>query len=166
MIQLPPVFNEKNVGKLRELLENVETHYRGLDALKVDENSYSSIVVPIILDKIPETVRLNMIRGSKNQKEWNMKEMLQVLDQELDIREQHVSIFKGRLQGQGSQVQLDAKAGPFFGKPTTTTASALLANENRGGEKTRKCTFCQEDHVEQPCEKVKGIEEREKIISK
>eukprot|EP00795_Rhopilema_esculentum_P008170 gene8170-biopygen9285 len=92
LLNLDAVFNEKHVKKMRELYDTIETHHRGLKALGVDETSYSNIVVPVLMDKVPEAVRLNMIRGSKNHQEWDMEEMLVAFREELEIREQHVSI--------------------------------------------------------------------------
>jgi hypothetical protein len=49
---------EKDLVSLRRLCDRVETHYRGLEALGIEKNTYSSIVVPHILDCLPESVRL------------------------------------------------------------------------------------------------------------
>ena len=37
LINLQPVFNEKSVGRLRELHDRIESQFRGLEALKVDK---------------------------------------------------------------------------------------------------------------------------------
>jgi hypothetical protein len=63
LLKVPPVYGEKDVRGLRILHDTVETHYRGLCALKVDENTYSGIVVPTLLEKIPDSVRLTISRG-------------------------------------------------------------------------------------------------------
>ena len=47
------VWDEKHVGKLRALHDKVEMHHRGLEALHVEEDSYATIVVPVLLVKIP-----------------------------------------------------------------------------------------------------------------
>ena len=48
------------------LYDMAETHYRGLSALGIDEESYSCVVVPKVLEKISEGVRLNMTLGSQD----------------------------------------------------------------------------------------------------
>ena len=60
----------------------------------VDDDSYSTIIVPVILDKIPEAVKLNMIRSAKGHQEWTMNEMLSALEAEIDVREQHTSFVR------------------------------------------------------------------------
>ena len=37
----------------------------GLEALGVDQITYSTIVVPMLMEKIPEGVRFNMIRSTE-----------------------------------------------------------------------------------------------------
>eukprot|EP00112_Aurelia_sp_Birch-Aquarium-sp1_P002793 Seg1309.3 transcript_id=Seg1309.3/GoldUCD/mRNA.D3Y31 product="hypothetical protein" protein_id=Seg1309.3/GoldUCD/D3Y31 len=61
MANLSPVFNEKSIGRLRNFHDQIEAHYRGLEALGVDKQSYSSIVVPLLMPKLPDSVRMNMI---------------------------------------------------------------------------------------------------------
>ena len=54
MANLSPVFNEKSVGRLRHFHDQIEAHYRGLEALGGDRQSYSSIVVPLLMAKLPD----------------------------------------------------------------------------------------------------------------
>ena len=56
---------------LRILHNTVETHYR-VCVLKVDENTYSGIVVPTLLEKIPDSVRLTITKGEEYLK-WTLK---------------------------------------------------------------------------------------------
>ena len=78
---------------LEELIDLIENHHKGLQALKVDDSSYSSMLMHVMMNKIPRPVRLSMIRSSENKATWEMSEMLQALGTELDIREHHVSLF-------------------------------------------------------------------------
>ena len=64
--------------------------------MKVDEETCSEIVVPVLLEKIPEGVQLGMTRSSKTRyQEWTMEEMLEALREELELREHQVTSFKG-----------------------------------------------------------------------
>lgn len=66
----------------------VETHYRGLVATGVEERTYSSIVVPSILEKLPDTLRLTITRGEEYL-EWNLGDLLRVLLKEVELREDY-----------------------------------------------------------------------------
>ncbi len=57
LLKVVPVYGEKDVRGLRTLYDTVDTHYRGLSALGIDESTYSGIVVPTLLEKIPDAVR-------------------------------------------------------------------------------------------------------------
>ena len=47
IIKAPTIFNEKSVRRIRELFNFIKNSHRGLQALKVDESYYSSILVPV-----------------------------------------------------------------------------------------------------------------------
>ena len=54
-----------------------QTNCRGRKTLGVDESSYATIVVPEILDKLPESLRLTITRGSSGSDflNWTMKDI-------------------------------------------------------------------------------------------
>ena len=53
----------------------------------MDKITYSSIVVPELMEKIPESIRFNMIRGSENGlSSWSLEELLAAFEKELEIR--------------------------------------------------------------------------------
>ena len=81
LINLPPVFGERNVSRLRQLLDQIEIHHRGLQTLGVDPATYSHFVVPFLIDKIPEPIRLSMIRfNPKDQLEWTIEDFVEALE--------------------------------------------------------------------------------------
>ena len=88
LLNLSPVYNENDTERLRTLLDLTETHYRGLVALGITQEMYSCVVVPKILEKIPESVRLNMTRGTGDAcQEWDMQQMIDSFRKELELRE-------------------------------------------------------------------------------
>jgi hypothetical protein len=73
------------------LYDRCEANNRALKALGVNEDSYSAIVVPTIMEKLPEQFRLTIARG-QNFLEWSMEEMLDTFDKELELREAHNAV--------------------------------------------------------------------------
>ena len=61
-------------ARLRGLYDFVEAKYRALQALHVDEHTYSEIVFPMLLEKIPDSIRLTITRGKKYL-QWTIKDM-------------------------------------------------------------------------------------------
>ena len=93
LMKVSPLHNERDTTRLRALYDGVETHYQGLIALGVEEATYSSIVVPSILDKLPKTLRLAMTRGG-NHLEWTMKDLLAALAIEVELLEEFQPIHQ------------------------------------------------------------------------
>jgi hypothetical protein len=150
LLKVPPVYGEKDVRGLRILHDTVETHYRGLYVLKVDENTYSGIVVPTLLEKIPDSVRLTITRGEEYLK-WTIKELLQALLTEVELREDY------RLM---PQVKPPAGNGRKM-----FNVSALQVNRGLGRDKDR-CAFCMGKHHHEDCARVKDMRERRNLIRK
>ena len=162
LMNVQAVFNERSVFKMRELYDTVEMHFRGLEALGVDKDSYSTIIVPALMERIPESVRLNMIRENKSADEWDIEEMLTAFKNELDIREQNQSIFQEFHQSKREET----RPRPQGKAHSPSSASALYLghqNENKQGKRSG-CVYCGEEHDEVNCGKVKNIEERKKVI--
>ena len=64
LMNLSPVYSENDTERSRTLLDLTETHYRGLVALGITQETYSCVVVLKILERISESVRLNMTCGT------------------------------------------------------------------------------------------------------
>ena len=164
LVNMQPVFNERSQVRLKNFYDDVETHFRGLKALDVDQDTYSSIVVPVLMDKLPESIRLNMIRfGEGDHLEWDLEEMLEALKKEIDIRESHMSIFK--VQNNPSHLQKPGTSSRTFSeqqKERIATASALFVKDG-----TERCVFCSSgEHKTDQCSYVVRPEERKKVLMK
>ena len=88
MLNVKKVYDSKEARRLRVLDDTIETHYRGLNALGIDENTYAAIVVPVILQKLPEDIQLTITRGNDHC-EWTVETMLEHLLSEIELREEH-----------------------------------------------------------------------------
>ena len=162
LLHLAPVFNERSINRLRTLHDQIETHFRGLEALGVDRITYSSIVVPELMGKIPEQIRFNMIRASdKSLSSWFLDELLISLEKELEIRESHVPLLKnagGNQEKQTTRPKRDLQEEYQGG-----TATALYVGKEGG---KRRCVYCLQEHAAENCEKVQDTEERKSILRK
>ena len=112
------------------------------------------------MEKIPDAVRLNMIRGIKNLDEWTMEALLYAFKEELEIRERNQPTFKATRHDDDMKSRFTGKA--------PTSGSTLHATKNMdSGERGRKfCVFCKGNHEEICCQNVVNIKERKNIISK
>ena len=157
LLSLAPVFKETSVERLRNLRDQIETHFRALEAQSVDKESYSTVVVPLLMDKIPQSIRHNMIRFGEDHMKWNVDDLVKSLDKELDVLEGHIPILKSQ-DAQGRQTERYLSQ-----RPRPTTATALLST---GGKEMKKCPFCSQDHAAENCDVVEDRTERKKLLFK
>ena len=78
MMNIKPVYNENDTTRLRKFFDVVETNYRGLEALGVKEETYCEIVLPNLLTKIPDSLKLTITMG-RDYLECDMKDFVDAL---------------------------------------------------------------------------------------
>jgi hypothetical protein len=155
LMNIKPVYNERDVRRLRELYHACETNCRGLKTLGVDESSYATIVVPEILDKLPESLRLTITRGASGSDflNWTMKDILKALLDEIELREAHETSTTNTSKQERRKPQfLDG------------SAAALVNHTTREGKP--RCVYCLQEHLSQDCKKIQDAGERKQILRK
>ena len=106
-------------------------------------------MVPSLLEKIPETVRLTITRGQAHT-EWSTKDLLAALEREVELCEE----YQTAATRQNRDRDEDRKK-RVNGQPTTN--AFLMKN----GE---ACAFCLGGHPHKDCVKVTDTNERKKLI--
>ena len=74
ILNISPVFSP-NIRNLKELYDNVESNVQALENLGVSYEQFGSLLIPIILEKLPNMIKLQISRklGSGN---WNVQDFL------------------------------------------------------------------------------------------
>ena len=85
-VLLPSVKNRPDVAGLRKLFDQVESSLRNLKSLKVETNSYGSLLVPLLNEKLPNDMRERAAREFDNNT-WSSDDMLNFLKRELEAKE-------------------------------------------------------------------------------
>ncbi|ESO95542.1 hypothetical protein LOTGIDRAFT_175161 [Lottia gigantea] len=124
LIDLSPVSNSNDVKRIRSLFDSIEVSIRSLGSLGVDSNSYGSILVPIILKKVPEEFRLIISRKCDKDK-WSIDELLALLKDELEARERINLMNPASSSSSTSSRPSYSRKPDFRYKPQPTTASTL-----------------------------------------
>ena len=148
LLNTRPVFNDSDTPRLRSLYDFAGTKYRELQALEVEEQTYSEIVVPMLLEKIPDSIRVTITRG-KDYLRWTLGNMLEKLLTEVELREDHCLASTSRVRSS------EGRKGP-------QTASALFTRRGEDG----KCAFCLGNHPPEDSRKVTNTSERKKLLIK
>ena len=163
LMNLNPVFHKDDTERLRTLYDLTETHYRGLTALEIDQETYSCVIVPKLLEKIPAGVRLNMTRGSEDYEDLNLENLLKALLKEIELRECTSQMFENRNSTGTSVGNHKFKRGS--GKPGgQATTSVLLSRKTES--RVVKCVFCMGNHPHSDCRKVVSVPERKALFRK
>lgn len=154
MLNIAPITDDQDTCGLRKLHDTFEAHHRGLQAIGVESSAYDAIVVPSIVEKLLEGVRLSITRG-KCHMEWSMDELLAEFLEELEIRQEYSFLpnkdsKKNHREDEGNKRQ-----------ETPSTGSALLA-----GAEINHCACCAGKHAHSDCPKVKSLKERKRLHRK
>ena len=86
LLNLNQVSNERDIKNLRKLHDNIETNVQSLKTLRVDFAQYGALLVPMIMSKFPEDIRLAITKSVNN--DLGLDSILAVFKTELNTREQ------------------------------------------------------------------------------
>ena len=152
LLKLPVVSSINDVKGIRQLYDKTEIHIRGLQALGVEAQQYGNLLVPVLLSKVPQELRL-IISREFDTGNWSLDELLKVFKTEVEARERCNSMATT------PSTTPERKHPP---KPPPPTFNALLAPEGQG----ITCTFCKQSHKSVDCVVVTNIGERKDILKK
>ena len=70
--------NNEELSGLRNFFDDVTSHVRSLVNLGVESRTYGSLLCPIILEKLPNELRL-IISRNDNENNWNFTKILDMI---------------------------------------------------------------------------------------
>ena len=151
LLKLTPVHNGKETGKLRKLYDEIEVRIRGLQSMGIQADSYGTLLVPVLLSKLPDDVKLEISRGVEDGK-WNLDDLLKKLITEITARERCTT----------TPINPAISFGPK--KPARPMTSTFLAPN--GGEYKGRCAFYMGLHKHVDCRKIVRVAERKQIAKR
>ena len=86
LLNIDAVTSQYNLKGLRHLYDTVESQVRGLKSLGVSAESYGSLLVSVLLNKLPQELRL-IVSRQVNEEEWNLDGLLSMVEKEISARE-------------------------------------------------------------------------------
>ena len=156
MLNLEPVVNAADIKGVRQLYNEMEIHIRSLKSLDVSSESYGTLLVPVILNKITEELRLLISRRFDKDK-WEVSEVLVAFKEELEARERCA-------QMKASSTSSPQRDGIRSRGKTPFTASALYAGKDNSTSPS--CAFCGQHHTSIKCSIVTNVAARRAILRK
>ena len=74
------------LAPLRFVYDRINVHIRGLNSVGVCSDQYGSLLIPVIISKLPIDIRLKIAKETTSEV-WKMDELLDVIKAELEARE-------------------------------------------------------------------------------
>ena len=84
LVKLEPVIHPE-VKDLRKLYDTVKSHVRSLNSLGINYQHFGPLLIPIILERLPNTIKLQISRklGKTN---WNIEQFLLFIHEKISAR--------------------------------------------------------------------------------
>ena len=86
LLKLTAVTDINDLHGIRGLYEKIETHVRSLENLVTSSESYRSLLIPVIVNKLPEELQLVISRKLEKGK-WDVEQFMKEFKTELEARE-------------------------------------------------------------------------------
>ena len=137
------------VSALRSVHDTMNVHIRGLSSLGINPEQYGSLLVPIVMSKLPNDLRLRIARENRGEV-WEMKKLMETIKSEVEAREASEAV-------KVNMVKMTSVRGNT--RNPSSTANALVA-----GSQNIQCAYCKGNHFSASCQVVKTVEERKAIL--
>ena len=151
LLKIRKVKSMQQVDVLRKLYNDVENCVRNLKSLNVEMNTYGSLLIPLLNERIPDELRILISRKFGNEV-WTLDNMLGYFNEELKAKERCATFQK-------SDDVRDKR--PSF--DSFTAANLYVQGET---DFDRKCVYCRNSHSPSKCRIVTNIQSRISILRK
>ena len=150
LLKVPACTNDRSAS-LRSVYDRINVHIRGLSTLGIKSEQYGSLLIPVIMTKLPDNIQLRIARETKSDV-WKLDDLMKVIRDEVEARE----------ASEGTKVTQGQPKPPLHTyKPSRELPSAatLLSNEFR-----LRCAYCDGPHFSASCSIVNSVWERRNIL--
>ena len=148
LLKLPACTTEKSTS-LRFVYDKINVNIRGLSSLGIGSEQYGSLLIPIIMTKLPQELRLRFARDT-DKDVWEIGELMDLVKKEVEAREA------------SELVKATSLKPPVRNQPPFQPSAATLLTSGP----SIKCVYCGECHYSASCSKFKTSQERKGILLK
>ena len=147
LVKMSSVYND-NLSGLRKISDDIISHGRSLVNLGVESQTYGSLLCPVILEKLPNELRL-IINKNNNENDWNFTKILDLINVELKV-------CKACFEPPGSSA--------FNRENRKFKKGDSKCHSFKGSG--RECVFCDGDHWSGKCRIVSDVQARKDLLKK
>ena len=157
LLKIPACTSDK-ASQLRFVYDKISINVRGLEALGVNSSQYGSLLIPVIMAKLPQEVRMQVARNTAEDV-WEISDIVDVIRKEVEAREmsEGVKINSASESSQKPKCPL---------RSTIPSAATLLAGAPPTKETHVQCVYCHEQHYSASCQKVSDTATRLEILKR
>ena len=153
LLKITRVMDESDTKQMRSVYDSIEANIRSLKNLGIESAQYGSLLVPVMLSKLPNDLQL-LISRKFDKNLWDFDAFLEAFRGELEARERCLAI------GITSRESVNARKPYQANKtPVPPTAAALMSSQN-----AVTCTFCKGPHSTASCGIVTDVSARKGIL--
>ena len=158
------VCSSEKRAQLRYLYDKISVNVRDLEALGIKSQQYGSLLIPIIMAKLPPEIRIHVARNT-SQDIWEIEALPDLLQHEIEAREISEKI-KAVTPNETTppRRQPDFSWKPRNVRPPPTTGTFFV--DNQSPPLTPICGYCSERHFSASCENVTEISARKSILAR
>ena len=146
-------------ASLRFMYDKLSVHVRGLSSLGVSSDQYGSLLIQIVMSKLPNAIRLEIARKATSDV-WKIEDLLDTIKKEIEAREASESVNVSedkRKPPNHTQQQKNSRPSP--------TASTLFSKQDQWNKTTQiRCVYCNDLHYSSSCNKVTNPNDRRSIL--
>ena len=146
LLHIEPVMSQYNIKGLQHLYDLVASQVRGLQGLGVPAESFGSLLSSVLMNKLPQDLRLIISREVKGD-DWDLNELMKIIEGEVEARERALNSTRQASRSLNKDV------------PTATTLISSHTN-------ILKCSYCRQPHSSSTCQMVTDPAERKQILKK
>ena len=160
LLEVPaPVYS---LSSLRNFYDETETYVRGLESLGQTNESYGSLLVPVVLNKLPTEIRQNLARIHKSTN-WTLDNLRNAIYDEVNVLEASQKPEKLRNDDHLATATFLTHAKP---KPRYAHRKPENINDQKRTN-VKLCTYCEDpQHLAMDCTKYKSADSRMTIVKK
>ena len=158
LLSIPSVTSLHDVGKLRNVYDEIEIHARNLKSLEVDTRQYGPALISIVMAKLPAQIKLVITRALSLNEKWDIEELLRVLKGEIESREMCYFMSSTTPCPKKDNSRHDNT----IGKSVDEFTAASLVTDTK---KSFPCVFCKRDnHSASRCTVITDTKARKSIL--
>lgn len=124
LLNVDPVTSQYNLKGLHRLYDVVESQVRSLKSLGVSSDSYGNLLSSVLLNKLPQELRL-IVSRKIGDVDWNLDALMEVVEQELQAREQTLTSSTSHEKKPGKEPYTAATLRPTQGQHVATARERI-----------------------------------------